>query len=173
GVRPISVAVGDFNGDGVPDLAVANAGWFPSQPSSVSVLLGNGDGTFQALPNFNFGTSLTFVAVGDFRGNRVLDLVVGDWATAAIWLLRGHGDGTFSLAGSLDQPEQPQSVAVGDFNGDGVPDVAVAYSSFVYGVVSVMLGNGDGTFQAARHFGAGSLPNSVVVDDFNGDGVPD
>src|SRR6266567_3890984 len=116
-----SVAVGDFNGDGKPDLAALNV-------SGIIVLLGNGDGTFQARVGY--------------------------------------------VAGS-----DPISVAVGDFNGDGKPDLAVAnvhynVSFFDRGTnnVNVLLGNGDGTFQAAANYAAGSGPQSVAVGDFNGDG---
>ena len=67
----------------------------------------------------------------------------------------------------------PVSVAVGDFNGDGTPDLAVANNLYSYGTVSVLLGNGDGSFQAAQNFGAGGSPASVAVGDFNGDGTAD
>src|SRR5713226_8016890 len=78
GSVPQSVSVGDFNGDGVQDLAVANAGSFPSDPGNVSVLWGNGDGSFQAARNFAAGTQPVSVAVGDFNGDGVQDLAVAN-----------------------------------------------------------------------------------------------
>jgi hypothetical protein len=123
GDYPQSVAVGDFNGDGTLDLAVANY-----LSNTVSVLLGNGDGTFQAARNYAAGSGPDSVAVGDFNGDGLPDLVV---ASGTVRVLLGNGDGTFQttpvsyVAGGL-----PISVAVGDFNGDGSPDLAVAnYSS--------------------------------------------
>jgi FG-GAP-like repeat len=91
GINPQSVVVGDFNGDGVPDLAVANFG-----SSSVSVLLGRGDGTFQAALDFDVGNRAWSVAVGDFNGDGVLDLAVAGNPNVAVLL--GNGDGTFRLA---------------------------------------------------------------------------
>jgi VCBS repeat protein len=172
GAFPTSVAVGDFNGDGVQDLAVAN---FNS--NNVSVLLGNGDGSFQAARNFGVGFNPVSVAVGDFNCDGVQDLAVANFNSANVSVLLGNGDGSFRAAQNFAVGTLPSSVAVGDFNGDGVQDLAVANSGLeeVSGSanVSVLLGNGDGSFQGARNFAAGSLPYSVAVGDFNGDGLPD
>src|SRR2546428_14468 len=178
GTHPQSVAVGDFNGDGKPDLAVANAG-----SDTVSVLLGNGDGTFQAARTVAAGSGPVFLAVGDFNGDGKPDLAVADYVFAADYacfrcsrsttysVLLGNGDGTFSAARTLGVGSGPWSVAVGDFNRDGKLDLAVA--NFSSSTVSVLLGNGDGTFQAAQTVAAGTSPISVAVADFNGDGKPD
>src|SRR5260370_2965783 len=121
GVSPVSVAVGDVNGDGVQDLVIANFG-----SNNVSVLLGNGDGTFQGARNFAAGASPNSVAVGDFNGDGVQDLAVANLTAANnVSVLLGNGDGSFQApqafpTGGLG----PRSVAVGDFNGDGVPDLA-------------------------------------------------
>src|SRR6266446_3597740 len=161
GRSPDSVAVGDFNGDGRLDLATAN---FDS--NDVSVLLGNGDGSFQAALTAAAGRGPSSVAVGDVNGDGKLDLVVvnlvaGD--SASVSVLLGNGDGTFQAARiSSTGGSRPASVAVGDFNGLGKPDLAVANSGS--GSVSVLLGNGDGTF-LARPFAAGAV--SVAVGDFN------
>ena len=164
GTSPQSVAVGDFNGDGKPDLVVANA-------TNVGVLLGNGDGTFQAAVYYGAGSGPRAVAVGDFNGDGKLDLVVGNVTSGNVSVLLGKGDGTFQPALNSAADNAPYSVVVGDFNGDGKLDVAVAnYNS---GDVSVLLGKGDGTFQPVVNYAVGSIPSSVVVGDFNGDGKLD
>jgi hypothetical protein len=169
GTRPRSVAVGDFNGDGIPDLAVANA---PSgQLGTVSVLLGNGDGSFQPARSFSVGYYPDAVAVGDFDGNGDLDLAVANYGSNTVSVLLGNGDGSFQAAQSFAAGSGPESVAVGDFNGDGLLDLAVANGLSAH--VSVLLGNGDGSFQPAVSYATGLTPASVAVGDFNGDGIPD
>jgi hypothetical protein len=173
GTEPVSVVVGDFNGDGIPDLAVANY-----SSNDFSVLLGNGDGTFQAARNFNGGPHPVSVAVGDFNGDGIQDLAIADAGNASgggvgVSVFLGNGDGSFQFAGAFDAGSSPSSLAVGDFNGDGLLDLAVANDSYFNGTVSVLLGNGDGSFAAARTFAAGSMPRSVAVGDFNGDGLLD
>jgi hypothetical protein len=173
-LNPYSVAVGDFNGDGVQDLAVAN-----SVPNNVSVLLGNGDGTFRAALNYPAGSGPYFVAVGDFNGDGVPDLAVANHSSDTVSVLLGNGDGSFQPAHSFGGGRGPLSVAVGDFNGDGVQDLAVAghlvnpFDGSFFNDVSVLLGNGDGSFQRARSFGAGNYADFVAVGDFNGDGLLD
>jgi hypothetical protein len=139
----------------------------------VSVLLGNGDGTFQAARNFAAGIRPYSVAVGDFNGDGTPDLAVAnDTFSGTVSVLLGNGDGTFQAARNFAAGSYPYSVAVGDFTGDGTLDLAVANDTFS-GTVSVLLGNGDGTFQAARNYAAGARPKSVAVGDFNGDGTLD
>ncbi len=163
-VGGFNVAVGDFNGDGKADLVVAN-----SLRNNVGVLLGNGDGTFQAAVNYGAGITPESVAVGDFNGDGRADLVVANSMGGNVSVLLGNGDGTFQAAVNYGGGTQPSSVAVGDFNGDGKPDLVVGNHSNV----SVLLGNGDGTFQPAVNYGAGTTPASVAVGDFNGDGKAD
>ena len=144
GSKPRSVAVGDFNRDGVQDLAIANAG-----ENTVSVLLGNSDGTFQAALTFGVGRAPWAVAVGDFNRDGVQDLAVANYDSDTVSVLLGNGDGTFQAALTFDVVVNgagggPTSVAVGDFNRDGLPDLAIADCDT--GTVSVLLGNGDGTF---------------------------
>ena len=171
GTKPMSVAVGDFNGDGKPDLAIA------SGDGTVTVLLGTGGGGFAAAPGSPFpaGSGPSAVAVGDFNGDGKPDLAIADYDANRVTVLLGDGTGRFTAAPSSPFPagSQPDSVAVGDFNGDGKPDLAIAnYNS---NNVTVLLGDGAGGFTAApgSPFSAGTQPFSVAVGDFNGDGKPD
>jgi len=169
---PTSLAVGDFNGDGIPDLAVSEFG--------VDILLGNGDGTFKArvlAPGFL--PYIEFFAVGDFNGDGKLDLAVAycndtfpTTQPGAVEILLGNGDGTFNLAGANPATgNTPTAIAAGDFNGDGNLDLAISNGS--NNTVTILLGNGNGTFTAAASPATGNSPSSLVVGDFNGDGKPD
>ena len=166
GSHPYTVVVGDFNGDGKPDLAVANQG-----SNNVSVLLGKGDGTFQAAVNYVTGIEPYSVAVGDFNGDGKLDLAVENYGSSTVSVLLGNGDGTFQTAVNYATGVGSIVVVVGDFNGDGKLDLAVA--NVDSNNVSVLLGKGDGTFRTAVNYGAGDEPYAEAVGDFNGDGKPD
>src|SRR5437870_4029868 len=171
GTNPQWVAVGDFNGDGIQDLAVANAG-----SSTVSVLLGNGDGTFRPARTFAAGTTPKAVAVGDFNGDGKLDLATASTGSNGVSVLLGNGDGTFQAPRGFPAGSGPNFLAVGDFNGDGVQDLATAnFGSDTPAdtTVSVLLGNGDGTFRPPQTFGVGRGPVWVAAGDFNGDGKLD
>ncbi len=134
-----SVAVGDFNGDGKLDLVTAN-----NVDNTVSVLLGNGDGTFASQVTYPVGNYPSSVATGDFNGDGKLDLVTTNYNDNTISVLLGNGDGTF--ASQLVSPvgKSPSAVAVGDVNNDGNLDLAVVNT--FDNTVSILLGNGDGTF---------------------------
>ena len=194
GFYAVSVAVADVNGDGKPDLIVANACASSTNclNSSVAVLLGNGDGTFQAALSYDpGGLDAQSVVVADVNGDGKPDLVVtlcalsgqsscGD-VYGGVGVLLGNGDGTFQAAMKYNSGAVgAKSVAVADVNGDGKPDLLVAnlcISSCIgdpYGDVGVLLGNGDGTFQAAMNYGSGGFNAvSVAVADLNGNGKPD
>ncbi len=166
GTHPRSVAVGDFNGDGTPDLAVTNA-----SDGTVSVLLGNGAGSFGSQQTFAVGGGPFSVAVGDFNGDGRPDLAVTNDSDRTVSVLLGNGAGSFGSQQTFAVGNTPTSVAVGDFNGDGKPDLAVTNQSD--SKVSVLLGNGDGSFGSQQTFAVGTFPRSVAVGDFNGDGMPD
>jgi hypothetical protein len=169
GTEPRSIAVGDFNGDGKLDLAVANEG-----SNNLTILLGNGDGTFTpAASSPTTGDEPTAVVVGDFNGDGKLDLAVASSGSNNLTILLGNGDGTFRpAAASPATGVDPLGVAVGDFNGDGKLDLAVA--NVGSNNVTILLGNGDGTFTpAASSPSTGSWPWAVAVGDFNGDGKLD
>ena len=228
GLNPFSVAVGDFNEDGIPDLAVANATQTGTSNGSVSILLGNGDGTFKAAVNYDSGgNEPSSIAIGDFNADGKLDLVVANFgggggvpnlvlflgngdgtfkkpvaivtetfpnlplfvvaadfngdgkldlavaATVNVAFFLGQGDGTFTAPTNYPDDAAPVGIAVADFNHDGKLDLAVANENENGNNVSILLGNGNGTFQAAVNYPAGFGPSSIAVGDFNGDGNPD
>jgi hypothetical protein len=131
---PFSVAIGDVNGDGAPDLAVANC-----DSDNVSVLLGNGDGTFQTAVNYGTGGWPYSVAIGDVNGDDAPDLAVANCDSDNVSVLLGNGDGTFQTAVNYLAGHGPSSVAIDDVNGDGTPDLAVAncYSDNVSVLINV------------------------------------
>lgn len=169
GTNPFSVATGDFNADGLTDLAVANASF--GGIGSVSILLGSIGGSFQPATNYSAGSNPVSVAVGDFDADGNSDLAVANIGSHNVSILLGTGTGTFPAAVSYPVGTSPRSLAVGDFNGDGRSDVATA--NLNSGNVSVLLGNSNGTFQPATHYPAGEGPHSLAVGDFNADGRPD
>jgi hypothetical protein len=185
GYYPAGVAIADVNGDGRPDLVVATF------DGAVAVLLGNGDGTFKPVVTYGAGLQeITAVAVADVNGDAKPDIVVAyacgsSCPGGAVGVLLGNGDGTFQppviylSGGNLSY-----SVAAVDVNGDGKPDIVVANlcalsntyceSSMGNGAVGVLLGNGDGTFQAAVSYDSGGgYAWSIAAADINGDGKPD
>lgn len=166
---PQAVAVADFNGDGKLDLAIPDY----SPVSSVSILLGKGDGTFTAAPGVSVTGNAGSIAVGDFNGDGKADLAITLPDNNEVAVLLGNGDGTFTAAPIISDTNGPFFVTVGDFNGDGIEDLAVVNPAGLN--LSILLGNGDGTFKLASNPAAGSGldPVAAAVGDFNGDGKLD
>jgi hypothetical protein len=168
------VLVGDFNGDGKLDVAVLNASHGPTG-ASVSVLLGNGDGTFQPQVTTSLGAPCAVMVAGNFNGDRKLDLMA-ILTNGQIAMFPGNGDGTFGLPVPTQVTTDPSvnllSLAVGDFNGDGKLDVAVSLRGTTTGSVAILLGKGDGTFQAPVTYPMQGYSDIVAVD-VNHDGILD
>ncbi|HSZ54400.1 MAG TPA: FG-GAP-like repeat-containing protein [Tepidisphaeraceae bacterium] len=167
GGNPSDLTTADLNGDGKPDLAVAEA-------TGVSILLGNGNGTFQAPITFASATSPNVpanVVAADFNGDGKQDLAFGGaGSTRAIGVLLGNGNGTFETLQTFGLGASGLIyVAAADLNGDGKVDLL----SDVAGGVQVLLGNGNGTFGPPQTFSAGPDPGAIGVADLNGDGKPD
>jgi Bacterial Ig-like domain (group 3)/FG-GAP-like repeat len=164
-----SVAIGDFNGDGNPDLAVAN--WYLG---TIGVMLGNGNGTFRSPVFYDTGGGEPWsVVAGDVNRDGKTDLVVANSQSDNLGVLLGNGDGSFQTVITYGSGGgSPFSVAVADVNGDGNPDLVT--SNWLDGKVGVLLGNGDGTFHSAVVYDTSGLgAASVAVADVNGDQKPD
>ena len=173
-LEPRSVAAVDFNGDGKTDVAISNLG-----DGTVSVFLGNGDGTLRAAVNYSVGTSAGPLTVGDFNGDHHPDIAVSsDNPSGGVFVLLNNGDGTFRSpvtysTGGFDE----YGITTADFNGDGKLDLAVANLILVNGTykdqLSILLGNGDGTFQSAQTMPSDIYASEMHSADLNGDGKLD
>jgi uncharacterized repeat protein (TIGR01451 family) len=168
---PRGLTTADFNGDGKMDLAVAGAA-NQAAAGAVSILLGNGDGSFKPAVNYFPGSGTYDVAVGDLNGDGKPDLVVTLFAPGlnSIAVLLGNGDGTFQSPVSYPAGVGPISVRVADLNQDGNADVVVADMA---SGVSILLGNGTGALATAVPYATGVATECAAVGDFNGDGKPD
>ncbi|MCE9627728.1 MAG: T9SS type A sorting domain-containing protein, partial [Candidatus Eisenbacteria bacterium] len=166
----------DFNGDGITDLAVTG--------SSVRLLFGNGtggkgDGTFTLSPtSYTVGSTPNHIATGDFNLDGIADLAVCNTGTTTVSVLLGNGasgvpNGTFQTAINAAAGTGPNAVNVADWDHDGRPDLAIA-SSNAANSTSILVGLGNGQFEAAQTFATGgSSPAYLAVNDFNEDGTPD
>jgi Bacterial Ig-like domain/FG-GAP-like repeat/Bacterial Ig domain len=180
GSNPTTVTNADFNGDGKADLAAQNY-----TSDNVSVLLGNGNGTFQPKTDITVGDGPTAVTSGQFNDDNAdskvdsadfVDLAVANQNSDNVSVLLGNGNGTFQPkmdiavgTGPNSKLPDPISIISADFNGDGKADLAVANSAYV----SVLLGNGAGSFHAAQSFDISSSANQIITADFDGDGKAD
>ncbi len=162
----ISIASADFNSDGRADLAVAN---FAS--SNISILLGNGNGTFAAAVYYAAGSAPESITAADFNGDFIVDLAVANNSSANFSVFLGTGTGTFGAATNFPSGSgSPVSITHGDFNADSKLDLAIAHSS---GNVGIYLGNGTGGFSATTNFLAATYPVGIATADFNGDLILD
>jgi hypothetical protein len=167
GRQPASLAAGDLNDDGRPDLATANAG-----AGTVSAFLNRGDGDFEAKQDYHSGRSPRSVAVGDLNDDRKLDLAVANGADNTVSVLLTHGNGSFASRHDYRTGVAPSSVVSGDFNGDGTPDLATANSG--PGTVAVLLNRGDGSLRTKLDYVPGfECCGLMTLGDVNGDRRPD
>jgi hypothetical protein len=172
GRQPNAVALGDLNGDGKPDLAVA--GGDPQRTSgSVNVFINAGNGAFGLPVSYGAGSAFMAIAFGDLNGGGGGDLAVADSGlyptdNGNVSLFFNNGGGTF-IDARFQAGNNPNAVEIGDLNGDGRPDLAVSHS----GGVGVLLNGGGGAFSAATYFAAGTNPSTIALGDLNGDGRAD
>lgn len=160
------IVAADFNGDGKMDLAIADN----TSNSVFTLLLGNGDGTFQAPVTFGSGTfGTSFLTVGDFNGDGQLDVAASDSNLSDIYVMLGNGDGTFQNGVTIAGGSWATGLATGDFNCDGTRDLAASSSTDV----TFFTGMGNGSFAPGVAFGSGAQTMSLAIGDFNGDGKPD
>jgi hypothetical protein len=177
---PLAVAVGDVNKDGKPDLAVLEdcGSAKCSQPGSLEILRGAGDGSFQSVASYNVGYSPNSVVMGDINGDKKIDILASNrcgtdascQSSGTASVLIGDGTGKFIAGRDVVLGKSPSSIALGSLTGSGA-DLVVSRS--IDNKVAVLRGNGDGTFQPAVAYGVGNQPGALVVADFNGDGKAD
>jgi hypothetical protein len=170
GISPNALISADLNGDGVPDLVTANI-----NGNSVSVLIGNGDGTFQTAVEYPVGSQPVQIVVADINHDGRPDLAVVNSGSYNITILLGRGDGTFKLPLTVSvAPHPPVALAIGDFNGDGNPDLAVVSSNQS---VTVLLGHGDGSFDQSADFfvtfASALAVTQIVAANINSDNILD
>jgi len=162
GTDPVAIVTADFNGDKQLDLATANKG-----AKTVSILLGNQDGTFALKNDFATGTGPVALVTGDFNADGKTDLAIVNQTDNAVSILLGNGDGTFKPKTDFPVGAGPSGIVAGDFNGDGKTDLAIVNQTD--NTVSILLGNGDGTFKPKTDFPVGSGPAAIVTGDFDRD----
>lgn len=166
---PNAVTVADMNNDGVPDLVTAGG--------SITILLGNGDGTFTSAGSYGVGGATISVAAADLNGDGNLDVVATRPGTVfqpdnKVAVLFGNGDGTLGAPTILTAGSGPASVKIEDLNGDGLPDLAVA-NRFTPHQVSVFFNEGGGVFGAPLMLASGNYVTSMSIGDVTGNGALD
>ncbi|MEI8204414.1 MAG: FG-GAP-like repeat-containing protein [Bacteroidota bacterium] len=162
---PNSIAVGDVNNDGKPDIICSNR-----NSVNINVFLGNGDGTFSSTNSFSSGIYPYAIALADFNGDGNNDIVLIS-SNQHIKVFLGNGAGSFTQSLDVTESILPYTICVGDFNGDGKMDIATANSDA--NNISVLLGDRAGGFASPLNYAVGTSPNSIVTCDFNGDGKAD
>lgn len=170
GNASLSIATGDFNGDGNADLAFLSN----TAKGVINIRLGTGSGKFNTGQQITLGYQATSIVAGDWDNDGVLDLAVSanGNSLSTVAILLGNGDGTFLLTGSFDTGARPESLASGDLNGDGIADLVTANS---VASVSVLLGLGGGNFSGPLVISTGFYADTwgVAVADLNQDGKLD
>lgn len=176
GVDPESIVAADVDGDGKLDLATANFGADPDTPgNSLSILLGNGDGTFRRIADVQTGENPVCVAAGRLDANATTDLVAVNLMGNSVSVFTGNGDGTFGNP-DVALGRNPSGLATGDFDRDGRADLVASHWSSIYtgpGGGSVVLGRGDGRFGGRIDLALNGGLGSVTAGDLNGDGRSD
>jgi hypothetical protein len=174
GPDPDSIVAADVNGDGKPDLIVADLG-----TKSISVFINTGTGTFNPAVIYKVGNSPTAVAVADLNGDTFPDIAVTNSADNTVTILTNNGSGIFTATGLYSTGTTPSDVVIADFNNDGANDLAITNQGS--NNVSILINQGSGTFVAAKNYCvanasgscASATPVSLVAIDLNGDHIPD
>jgi hypothetical protein len=166
GTDPRGLTSGDFNGDGSLDLATAN-----STSNDISILINNGDGTFQDGVAYNSGGESYGITNADFNNDGKLDLAVANYSNAEIAVLLGNGNGTFQNKVTYTAGAGAKHVLAIDLNGDNKVDLACA--NYDANTMSVLMGNGDGSFQPKVDYTTGDMPRVLTSGDFDKDGKVD
>ena len=164
------LAVGDFNGDGVPDLAVVEYANYGT--GVLGVYLGNGNGTFRKGDSYTLGPGTVWLAVADFNGDGYLDVAVANSGSddhgtdGSVMVLFGKGNGTFGKPTTYKLPGGPFAIAAGDLNGDHHPDLVVTVASSV----AILMNTGTGKFKHTKTYAAGGEPAGVAIAALRHDG---
>ena len=169
--NPESCAAADYNGDGKLDLAVGNFLGGATSAGTMSILIGNGDGTFQAAVTTAIQNPFHILAT-DLNADSKQDIVAAS-SPDKLSVRLGNGDGTFQSPVTYTVGDGPRTLGIADFNGDSKPDVVVTNSGSGSTTISILIGNGDGTLQAAVPGNVGMRPQGMGVGDLNGDNKPD
>ncbi|MCH8157907.1 MAG: VCBS repeat-containing protein, partial [Nitrospinae bacterium] len=165
GQGPAYLLTADLNLDGNADLVSANA-----NNSTLSVMLGKGDGTFHDTLTFSVAAEPTMVAVGDINNDGIPDLVANARGADRLTVLMGNGNGSFLKLPKVTTGRVPLSVILADFNMDGKLDLAV---TLTFDKMEIFMGTGDGLFKRGKSYMTGSRSFSGVAADFDGDGKTD
>ncbi len=164
--NPTAIVTGDWNGDGKPDLAVGSL-----FSTTITILLGNGDGTYTSVLGPTVPTDSYELTAGDFNSDGKTDLAVVSTQQNTAVILLSNGDGTFTNGSELELSGSPGGIVTGDFNADGKLDLAVSSANF--NSISIYLGNGSGGFTPTSNVNTQNNPGPMAVGDWNGDGIAD